>query len=122
MAGSPVLGWVLILVLALGAGFVGGAILLHWQSRRLLVRSTKYLLDRLKVAETDFARLTEDQAVLTEYLRRRGLLDDEDLLALRRELIELPRQLEAERNELLKEAVEKGEEERIVKNVPDIYH
>ncbi len=87
-----------------------------------LADSTKYLLDRLQVAESDINRLQEETFLLREYLNRRGLLDEDDLALLRRKLIELPRQLQAERDELLKGALKKDEEERLVKNIPDTLH
>lgn len=122
MGVSAAFGWVLALVLGLGAGFLGGALLLHWYNRMQLVRSTQYILHRLKVVETDLHRMCEEQIVLREYLRRKGLLDDEDLAALRRELIDIPRQLEAERNELLAEGIDKEKAGRVIKDVPDTFH
>jgi hypothetical protein len=122
MGFSNVFGWVLLTVLAVGSGVIGGALLHYWRQRRQLADSTKYLLDRLKVAESDINRLQEETFLLREYLNRRGLLDEDDLAVLRRELIELPRQLEAERDELLKGALKKDEEERLVKNIPDTLH
>jgi len=122
MGFSHVFGWVLLTVLAVGSGVIGGALLHYWRQRRQLADSTKYLLDRLKVAESDINRLQEETFLLREYLNRRGLLDEDDLALLRRELIELPRQLEAERDELLKGALKKDEEERLVKNIPDTLH
>ncbi|MBW1810682.1 MAG: hypothetical protein JRJ87_20990 [Deltaproteobacteria bacterium] len=119
---SHVLGWVLLTVLAVGSGVIGGAMLHYWRQRKQLADSTNYLLDRLKVAESDINRLQEETFLLREYLNRRGLLDEDDLALLRKELIELPRQLEAERAELLKGALKKDEEERLVKNIPDTLH
>ncbi len=122
MALSEALGWVILAVVSLGSGFLGGALLIQWYNRRQLVRSTEYLLDRLKVLENDLHHLVENQVVLTEYLRRKGFVDDEDLIILRRELIDIPRQLEAEKNELLKNALDNGKKEQIIKDVPDTYH
>jgi DNA polymerase III delta prime subunit len=110
------------LALALVALMLSLLLYWYWRNRRQLDVSTKYLLDRLRVAESDIHRLKEDLFVLREYLSRKGLLDDDDLATLRRELIELPRQMEAERAELLKGVLEKEEEERLVKNIPDTLH
>jgi len=122
MVFSNVLGLVLLFIIGLGAGVLGGGLLVYWRHRRQLVSSTKYLLDRLQLAESDVHRMREDIFVLREYLSRRGLLDEDDLNNLRRELVELPRQIEAERAELVKGVLEKDDEERLVKNIPDTLH
>ncbi|MBN2498688.1 MAG: hypothetical protein JXR96_29120 [Deltaproteobacteria bacterium] len=120
MATWTAIGWLLVAVLALAAGLLGGLLLVSWRSRRQWIHSIKYVIDRLRVAEADLRHLEEDLYVLKIHLQRRGQLDDEDLSELRRELIDRPRQLEAERQELLKEASKHGVSERLVKDVPDI--
>jgi hypothetical protein len=116
------MGWLLLLVLALGVGFFLGALVLHWLGRRQIVGSLTYILDRLKLAEYESRRSEENQRVLVELLRRRGLVDDEDMAELRRELIDRPRQLEAERAELLEQAQSEEVAERLIKNVNDTVH
>jgi len=116
------MGWLLLSVLALGVGFFLGALVLHWLGRRQLVGSLTYILDRLKLAEYETRRGDENQRVLLELLRRRGLVDDEDMAELRRELIDRPRQLEAERAELIEQAQSEEVAERLVKNVNDTLH
>jgi len=122
MASWTTLGWIVLVVLALGVGFFIGAFLLHWYSRRQLVGSLQYILDRLKVVEAELRQMAENEYVLRELLKSRGLVDEEDLAELHRELIERPRQLEAERAELLKRAQDKDVAERMVKDVPDTLH
>jgi hypothetical protein len=119
---SSEVGWVLLLVLTVGLVAITVTLVLLWRKRRGLLESVKYLLDRLQVAENDLCREREELLVLREYLRRRGLLDEEDLAMLRRELIDIPRQREAEKNELIKEALGEGDKERIVKDTPDTIH
>lgn len=115
-------GWVLLVVLALGGGFFIGAVVLHWYGRRQVIGSLQYMLDRLKVVESDLRRAGENEYVLREALKQRGVFDDEDLADLRRELIERPRQVEAERAELLRQAVDEELADRVVKDVPDTLH
>ena len=115
-------GWIMLVVLALGAGFFIGALVLHWYGRRQLVGSLKYILDRLKVVEAELRQMGESEYVLLELLKSRGLVDEEDLAELHRELIERPRQLEAERAELLKRAQDDDVAERLVRDVPDTLH
>ena len=55
-------------------------------------------------------------------LYRKGLVDEEDLALLRSKLIELPRQMGAERAELIRGAIEKDKEEQLVKDIPDTLH
>ncbi len=112
----------LLLVLAMGLVAITVTLVVTWRKRKGLLDSVKYLLDRLQVAESDLCREREDLLVLREYLRRKGLLDDEDLAMLRRELIDIPRQREAEKNELIKDALGEGDTDRIVKNTPDTIH
>ncbi len=119
---SNTLGWVLLVFMALGSGVLGGAILLYLSRRRRMVDPTSYLLDRLGVLESDLRRASEDIFLIREYLCRKGLVDEEDLALLRRKLIELPRQMEAERAELIKGALEKDKEEQLIKNIPDTLH
>lgn len=122
MASWTSLGWMILVVLALGAGFFIGAFVLHWYGRRQLLGSLKYILDRLKVVEAEMRHMGENEIVLLEFLKSRGLVDEEDLAELHRELIERPRQLEAERAELLMRAQDEDMAERLVKNVPDTLH
>jgi hypothetical protein len=119
---SSEIGWVLLLVLAMGLVTITVTLVVTWRKRKGLLDSVKYLLDRLQVAESDLCREREELLVLKEYLRRKGLLDDEDLAMLRRELIDIPRQREAEKNELIKEALGEGDADRIIKNTPDTIH
>ena len=87
-----------------------------------MVDPTSYLLDRLGVLESDLRRASEDIFLIREYLYRKGLVDEEDLALLRRKLIELPRQMGAERAELIRGAIEKDKEEQLVKDIPDTLH
>ena len=119
---SSEIGWVLLLVLAMGLVTITVTLVVTWPKRKGLVDSVKYLLDRLQVAESDLCREREELLVLKEYLRRKGLLDDEDLAMLRRELIDIPRQREAEKEELFKEALGEGDKDRIIKDTPDTIH
>jgi len=119
---SNTLGWILLVFMALGSGVLGGAILLYLSRRRRMVDPTSYLLDRLGVLESDLRRASEDIFLIREYLYRKGLVDEEDLALLRRKLIELPRQMEAERAELIRGAIEKDKEEQLVKDIPDTLH
>lgn len=96
--------WLVLLVLALGVGFTFGAMLLHAYGRRQLISSIKYILNRLKVVESDLRHTSENGFVLKEIVKGRGLFDEEDFIELRRELVERPRQIEAERAELLRHA------------------
>lgn len=116
------IGWALLVVVALGAGFFLGALTLHWYGRRQMIGSLQYILDRLKLVETDLIRMSENEYVLVELLKSRGHFDEEDLVELRRELIERPRQIEAERAELLQRAGGDDVAERIVKDIPDTLH
>jgi len=122
MSLSSEIGWVLLMVLAIGLVTIAVTLVVTWRKRKGLLDSVKYLLDRLQVAESDLCREREELLVLKEYLRRKGLLDDEDLAMLRRELIDIPRQREAEKEELFKEALGEGDKERIIKNTPDTIH
>ena len=122
MASWTTLGWIVLVVLSLGVGFFTGAFILHWYGRRQLVGSLQYILDRLKVVESEMRQMGENEYVLLEMLKSRGLVDEEDLVELHRELIERPRQLEAERAELLKRAQDDDMADRLVKDVPDTLH
>jgi hypothetical protein len=119
---SSEIGWVLLMVLVVGLVAITVTLVVTWRKRRGLVDSVKYLLDRLQVTENDLCREREELLVLKEYLRRKGILDDEDLAMLRRELIDIPRQREAEKEELFKEALGEGDQDRIIKNTPDTIH
>jgi hypothetical protein len=119
---SSEIGWVLLLVLAMGLVAITVTLVVTWRKRKGLVDSVKYLLDRLQVAENDLCREREELLVLKEYMRRKGLLDDEDLAMLRRELIDIPRQREAEKEELFKEALGEDDKDRIIKDTPDTIH
>jgi hypothetical protein len=119
---SSEIGWILLLVLAMGLVTITVTLVVSWRKRKGLVDSVKYLLDRLQVAESDLCREREELLVLKEYLRRKGLLDDEDLAMLRRELIDIPRQREAEKEELFKEALGEADKDRIIKDTPDTIH
>ena len=119
---SSEIGWILFLVLAMGLVTITVTLVVSWRKRKGLVDSVKYLLDRLQVAESDLCREREELLVLKEYLRRKGLLDDEDLAMLRRELIDIPQQREAEKEELFKEALGEADKERIIKDTPDTIH
>jgi hypothetical protein len=119
---SSEIGWILLLVLAMGLVTITVTLVVTWRKRKGLVDSVKYLLDRLQVAESDLCREREELLVLKEYLRRKGMLDDEDLAMLRRELIDIPRQREAEKEELFKEALGEGDKDRIIKDTPDTIH
>jgi hypothetical protein len=119
---SSEIGWVLMLVLAMGLVTITVTLVVTWRKRKGLLDSVKYLLDRLQVAESDLCREREELLVLKEYLRRKGLLDDEDLAMLRRELIDIPRQREAEKEELFKEALGEADKDRIIKDTPDTIH
>ncbi len=122
MGWSSEIGWVLLMVLVMGLVAITVTLVVTWRKRRGLVDSVKYLLDRLQVTENDLCREREELLVLKEYLRRKGILDDEDLAMLRRELIDIPRQREAEKEELFKEALGEGDQDRIIKNTPDTIH
>jgi hypothetical protein len=119
---SNTLGWVLLVFMAIGSGVLGGAIMLYLNRRRRMIEPTNYLLDKLGLLESDLRRASEDIFLIREYLYRKGLVDEEDLALLRRKLIELPRQMEAERAELIKGALEKDKEEQLVRDVPDTLH
>lgn len=119
---SSEIGWILLLVLAMGLVAISVTLAVSWRKRKGMVDSVKYLLDRLQVAESDLCREREELLVLKEYLRRKGMLDDEDLAMLRRELIDIPRQREAEKEELFKEALGEADKERIIKDTPDTIH
>jgi hypothetical protein len=119
---SSEIGWVLLMVLVVGLVAITVTLVVTWRKRRGLVDSVKYLLDRLQVTENDLCRERDELLVLKEYLRRKGILDDEDLAMLRRELIDIPRQREAEKEELFKEALGEGDQDRIIKNTPDTIH
>jgi hypothetical protein len=119
---SSEIGWILLLILAMGLVTITVTLVVTWRKRKGLVDSVKYLLDRLQVAENDLCREREELLVLKEYMRRKGLLDDEDLAMLRRELIDIPRQREAEKEELFKEALGEADKERIIKDTPDTIH
>jgi len=122
MSLSSEIGWILLLVLAMGLVTITVTLAVTWRKRKGLVDSVKYLLDRLQVAESDLCREREELLVLKEYLRRKGMLDDEDLAMLRRELIDIPRQREAEKEELFKEALGEADKDRIIKDTPDTIH
>ena len=122
MGWSSEVGWVLLMVLALGLVAITVTLVVTWRKRKGLLDSVKYLLDRLQVAESDLCREREELLVLKEYLRRKGLLDDEDLAMLHRELIDIPLQREAEKEELIKEALGEEDQDRIIKNTPDTIH
>ena len=111
-----------LVVMALGVGFLIGALVLHWAGRRQLVGSLQYILDRLRLLESDLSRLRDSEHVLSELLKVRGLVDEDDLIELRRELIERPRQIEAERAELLQRAEGEDMADRVIKDVPDTLH
>jgi hypothetical protein len=119
---SSEIGWVLMLVLTMGLVTITVTLVVTWRKRKGLVDSVKYLLDRLQVVESDLCREREELLVLKEYMRRKGLLDDEDLAMLRRELIDIPRQREAEKEELFKEALGETDKDRIIKDTPDTIH
>lgn len=114
-----VLSWALFSILLAGLGFLGGTWLVSRRGSSHLGTSIKYILDRLKVAEIDLSRLVEEIYVLKEHFRRRGMVDDEDLELLRRELIEIRGQLEAEKNELLRGGLPEERKDRLVKNTPE---
>ena len=122
MSLSSEIGWILLLVLAMGLVTITVTLAVTWRKRKGLVDSVKYLLDRLQVAESDLCREREELLVLKEYLRRKGMLDDEDLAMVRRELIDIPRQREAEKEELFKEALGEADKDRIIKDTPDTIH
>jgi len=122
MSLSSEIGWILLLVLAMGLVTITVTLAVSWRKRKGMVDSVKYLLDRLQVAESDLCREREELLVLKEYLRRKGMLDDEDLAMLRRELIDIPRQREAEKEELFKEALGEADKDRIIKDTPDTIH
>jgi hypothetical protein len=122
MSLSSEVGWVMLLVLAVGLVASTVTLVVTWRKRKGLLDSVKYLLDRLQVAESDLCREQEELLVLKEYLKRKGLLDDEDLAMLRRELIDIPRQRNAEKEELIKEALGEGDQDRLIKNTPDTIH
>ena len=122
MGWSSEVGWVLLIVLAVGLVAITVTLVVTWRKRKGLLDSVKYLLDRLQVAESDLCRDREELLVLKEYLRRKGFLDDEDLAMLRRELIDIPRQREAEKEELIKDALGEGDQDRIIKDTPDTIH
>jgi len=111
--------WLLLMFASLGIGFFAGAFLLYWRTRKQFVLALHYLLGRLKLLETEIRQLSEDDLVLTEALKSRGLMDEDDIRDLRRELIDRPRQLEAERAELLENAFDEEIAERLVKDFPD---
>ncbi len=122
MVESSFIGLVVFILVAILCGIVAGAWVYTLRSRKELIDSVNYLMDRLIVAESDLQRMRDNQEVLNEHLKRRGLLDDDDLTALRREIIDIPQQLEAEKNELLKEAIDADKKDRLVKNIPDTLH
>ena len=105
-----------------GVGILGGLLLLYRHNYNKLFGSMKYMLNFIKVVETDILKLKEDVYLIKEYLHRKGLLDEEDLDLLRKELIEKPRQLEAEKEELLAKAVDQEREGKVIKNTPDTLH
>ena len=116
--------WTSIGVLAmtlvlLGVGVAIGGLLVVSFSRNRWLGSLTYLMDRLKKLECDQRRSDEDLQVLRARLKQGGLLDEEDLADLRRELNELPRQRKAERLELLEAARKHGLGERMVSDTPE---
>lgn len=109
----------LLLIASLGLGFFAGALILYWRMRKQFVLALHYLLGRLKLLETEIQQLSEDGLVLKEALKARGLMDEDDMLHLRRDLIDRPRQLEAERAELLENTLDEEMAERLVKDFPE---
>jgi hypothetical protein len=122
MGSVSTFSWILIGILAIPVSILAGFALIHWRSRQQMLSSVKYLSNRLHAVEADLRQLDEHLYVLREYLARRGVLDEEDLYALRRELIEKPRQQEAERQELIKRAGSDDIMERLVNNSSDSIH
>ncbi|HOX44826.1 MAG TPA: hypothetical protein PK668_14600 [Myxococcota bacterium] len=115
------MGWVILGVLLVGVVLLVAGVLLTWQGRRQLAGSLKYLLDRLGVVEADVRQLDEALALLQAQLRRRGLVDEEDLREVRRELVE-QHQREAEQQELVRRLAEPELAARLVKNPSDTLH
>ncbi len=111
--------WLLLVFAALGIGFFAGALLLYWRTRRQFVLALHYLLGRLKLLETEIQQLSEDDLVLKEAIKARAMMDEDDIRDLRRELIDRPRQLEAERAELLENTFDEDIAERLVKDFPE---
>jgi|GEM_PF-1788820 len=122
MATVNTLVWLGLGIVVLGGSFVFCVLLLDWRHKKQLLISTHFLLDHLRVVKNDIGRLREENLVMREYLRRRELLDDDDLKALHRELIELPLQVEAERNELLQGALDSEKEGRVIKEISNTIH
>jgi hypothetical protein len=122
MGSWTTIGLAVLVLISLGVGFLIGALVLHWVGRRQLLGSFQYILDRVQLVESDLARLSDNGHVLSELLKARGLVDEEDLIELRRELIERPRQIEAERAELLQRAEGADISERVIKDIPDTLH
>jgi hypothetical protein len=112
----------LLLVLTMVIGILTGLLFYSFKNRKQMYLSIQHLLDRLKVAETDLRRSYDHQKVLREFLRRKGILDDEDLAMLHRELIEIPSQKEAERNELLANRLDEENDGYLVKDIDDTIH
>lgn len=89
------------------------------QQRRQMLMGLHYMLDRLAVSVCDLQRLSEDLLVLREVMERRGLLDAEEFMSLRRELVDIPRQRQAEHAELLEGVIDDDDMGRLVKDFPD---
>jgi len=116
--------WSILVIVVVVALLVSACLLLPlWlmlrvQRRQLLV-GLHYMLDRLAVTGCDLQRLAEDLLVLREVMERRGLLDADEFTRLRRELVDIPRQRQAEQAELLEGVVDEEELGPLVKDFPD---
>lgn len=115
-------GWVMLslslLLLLSGAGLW----LFAQKEHRAGAAARRYLVDRLELLQKDLERAAEDLRVLTEAVRRKGLLDEDDIAALRREIIERPRQRQAEQAELLRAAPPAKSDQVVLPDSPETLH
>lgn len=115
------MGWVILGVLLTGVVLLTAAVWLYWQGRKQVLGSLHYILDRMGVVEADLRRLDDGLQVLQEQLRRRGLLDEDDLQKLEHELT-ARRQQEAEQQDLVRQTGEPELAARLVKPPSETLH
>ncbi len=113
-------GWmVLASTLAVGVSLLCAWLILR-SARQQMVSAVHYLFDRITLLGTEVQRISEDMLVLKEMLERRGLVDSDELARLHQEIIEIPRQRQAEHEQLLDAVKDEDKKERMVRNVPDV--
>lgn len=115
-------GWVMLSVSVLALLSGAGLWLIALGERRAGAAARRYLVDRLELLQKDLERSVEDVRVLTEALRRKGLLDEDDIAALRRDIIERPRQWQAEQAELLRATPPAKSDQVVLPDSPETLH